>query len=146
VYARAIHERKEIFDKYINEKYSFNFFENGDAIQNFHRRIYRSLLMKGESRFENPFLVNSNSLHQVFKNKGMIKISDVNLDKVTKENLHGVEKKLIVFNRATRLLYKLIGFEKYMLFIKLLRSFGRYESQIHIINNQYDKNNIKFNN
>ncbi|TDX09276.1 glycosyltransferase [Flavobacterium sp. S87F.05.LMB.W.Kidney.N] len=144
VYAKAIHEKKEIFDAYINEKYSYNFYDNGDAIKSFHRRIYRSLVMKGENRFSNPFSSGEKSLHQAFKKNGMMKNSTVNLDKVTKENLQGVDRKLKIFNVATRALYKMIGFEKYLLFIRLLRSFGRYESQIHIIDKKYDSNNIKY--
>lgn len=144
VYAKAIHEKKDTFDKYISEQYSFNFYENGDAIKSFHRRIYRSLVMKGESRFANPFSVEVNSLYQILKTKGMMKNSIVNLDKITKENLQGVDRKLKIFNRGTRFLYKIIGFERYLLFIRLLRSFGRYESQIHIIDERYDHNNIKY--
>ena len=145
IYAKAIYEKKNIFDKFIKEKYSFNFYENGDVIKGFHRRIYRSLKMKGESRYANPFSVEVNSLYQIFKNKGMMKNSIINLDKITKENLQGVDGKLKIFNRSTRLLYKLIGYEKYLLFVKLLRSFGRYESQIHLIDDKHDKDNIKFN-
>ena len=144
VYAKAIQGKKDIFDKYINEKYSFNFYENGTVIKSFHRRIYRSLVMKGENKFLNPYSTDEFSLYHVLKNKGMMKHSVVNLDKITKENLQGVDRKLKIFNRGTRFLYKIIGFEKYLLFIRLLRSFGRYESQIHIVDKQYDNNNIKY--
>jgi predicted DNA-binding protein YlxM (UPF0122 family) len=144
IYAKAIQGKKDLFDKYINEKYSFNFYENGFVIKSFHRRIYRSLVIKGEYRFLNPFSTDEYSLYYILKNKGMMKHSVINLDKITKENLKGVDRKLKIFNVVTRFLYKIIGFEKYLLFIRLLRSFGRYESQIHIVDNKYDNNNIKY--
>ncbi len=144
VYANAIQEKKDVFDKYINEKYSFNFYENGFVIKSFHRRIYRSLVIKGEYRFLNPFSTDEYSLYYILKNKGMMKHSVINLDKITKENLKGVDRKLKIFNVVTRFLYKIIGVEKYLLFIRLLRSFGRYESQIHIVDKKYDNNNIKY--
>ena len=74
----------------------------------------------------------------------MLEVSKVNLDKLTKENFEGVDRKLKIFNLGTRILYNIIGFEKYLLLIRLLRAFGRYESQIHIIDKQYDTNNIKY--
>lgn len=144
IYAKAIQGKKDLFDKYINEKYSFNFYENGFVIKSFHRRIYRSLVIKGEYRFLNPFSTDEYSLYYILKNKGMMKHSVINLDKITKENLKGVDRKLKIFNVVTRFLYKIIGVEKYLLFIRLLRSFGRYESQIHIIDKKYDNNNIKY--
>ena len=144
IYAKAIYERKETFDQFINEKYTFNYFENGDLIKNFHRRIYRSLEMKGDVRFLEPFSVKENSLYQTLKAKGMIKISLSNFDKLTKDNFTGIECKLKLFNTMSRILYKLLGFERYLLFIRLLRSFGRYESQIHLIDKKYDNNNIRY--
>lgn len=144
IYAKAIQGKKDLFDKYINEKYSFNFYENGFVIKSFHRRIYRSLVIKGEYRFLNPFSTDEYSLYYILKNKGMMKHSVINLDKITKENLKGVDRKLKIFNVVTRFLYKIIGVEKYLLFIRLLRSFGRYESQIHIVDKKYDNNNIKY--
>lgn len=141
IYSNEIYINSKIFDKYIKEKYSFGTFENGVEIQGFHRRIYRSLINKGYF-FENPFLVNQNSLYDKFKTKGMLKSSKINIDKVTKVSLEGINRKLKLFNMATRLLYKLIGFEKYLLLIRLMRPFGRYESQIHLISSDFDQENI----
>jgi hypothetical protein len=143
VYSKVIFEDREIFDKYIKEKYSFGTFENGDVIKGFHRRIYRSLVNKGLV-FGNPFSIANNSLHQKLKRNGMTKPSLLNIDKATKENLQGVGKKLKMVNSATRLLYKLVGFEKYLLFIRLMRSFSRFETQIHLVTSNYDDENIKF--
>jgi hypothetical protein len=100
--------------------------------------------MKNENRYLNPFTTDKFSLYNVLKNKGMLNHRMVNFDKMTKKNLHNVNSKLKVFNIVTRFFYRLIGFENYFLFIRLLRSFGRYESQIHILNKKYDTNNIKY--
>jgi len=143
VYAKAIYDRKETFDKYINQKYSYGTFENGVAIKGFHRRIYRSLINKGR-KYENPYAVDKNSLYKEFHSKGMIKQTNVNLDKATKENLGGVNSKLKIFNNITRIVYKLIGFERYILLIRLMRPFSRFESQIHLITSEFDEENIKY--
>lgn len=142
VYSKEIYNNREVFDRYINEKYSFGTFENGLKISGFHRRIYRSLANKGHF-FENPFLVSKNSFYDKLKTKGLLNFSKINIDKVTKVNLNGIDRKLKLFNSATRLLYKLIGFEKYLLLIRLMRPFGRFESQIHLISSNFDQDNIK---
>ena len=74
----------------------------------------------------------------------MTKSSSINIDKVTKDNLQGVGRKLKMFNIVTRLLYKLVGFDKYLLLIRLMRPFSRFESQIHLITSDFDEENIKY--
>jgi hypothetical protein len=142
VYSNAVYEKREIFDGYIKEKYSFGLFESGETITKFHRRMYRSLIDKGVS-FENPFLVSDNSLYQKLKAKGMITNSTMNIGKVNRDDLKGIEGKLKIFNVVTRLLYKIIGIEKYTLLIRLFGPFSRFESQIHLVNSDFDKENIK---
>lgn len=143
VYAKAIHDKREVFDKYIQEKYSYGVFENGDVINSFHRRIYRSLINKGVL-FSNPFCVEEGSFYQKLKGAGMVKTSSINLDKATKNNLEGVGRKLKIFNTIMRFVYKLVGFEKYLLLIRLMRPFSRFEAQIHLITSDFDEDNIKF--
>ncbi|OXB07596.1 glycosyltransferase [Flavobacterium pectinovorum] len=143
IYANAISNKSGIFDKFIREKYSFGTFENGDIIKGFHRRIYRSLVNKGLI-FDNPFSVAGDSLYQKLKTKGMTKTSAINIDKATKENLQGVGKKLKIFNTATRWLYKLVGLDRYLLLIRLMRSFSRFETQIHLLTSDFDEENISY--
>ncbi|UTN04631.1 hypothetical protein L0669_01710 [Flavobacterium bizetiae] len=143
IYAKAIYENRDVFDSYIKEKYSFGVFENDEAIKGFHRRIYRSLTNKGQL-FEYPFSIAQGSLYQKLKEKGMMKSSIINIDKVNKDNLNGVGRKLRMFNTGTRLLYRLIGLEKYLLLIRLMRPFSRFESQIHLITTDFDEENINY--
>jgi hypothetical protein len=141
-YGKAVYENREIFDSYINEKYSFGSFENGETITRLHRRIYRSLVDKDMS-FENPFSVSNGSLYQILKSKGMFTKDVSNIGKVNRDNLQGIDRKLKMFNVVTRLLYKIIGVERYTLLIRLLGPFGRFESQIHLVSSDFDKDNIK---
>jgi hypothetical protein len=141
VYAKAIYKKRELFDKYIREKYSFGTFHNGDQVKGFHRRIYRSLTNKGEV-IECPFAVGEKTLHSRFQKLRMTNKTLINIDKVTKKNLQGIEGKIIIFNQITRFLYIIIGFEKYLLLMRLFKPYSRFESQIHLFDKVYDKNNI----
>jgi len=141
LYAKFIQENRAVFDRFIGLDYSYNSFENGISITNFHRRIYRALNNKGE-KILNPFESGDQSFLARLQRAGMVRQTSVNIDKADKSNLKGVGAKLKVFNRLTRLMYRLIGFERYSLFIKLLRPYSRYESQIHLVDKRYDKDNI----
>lgn len=141
-YAKEIHSQRDIFDSCITKTYTYNFFENGDTISIAHRRLYRSLVEKGEN-YPYPFRVDSNTLYSVLKKHKMIITNcDINIDKSTKQNLPGIDRKLRLFNCLTRAIFKLMGYQKYMLLIRLLAPFSRYEAQIHIIDKKFDSNNI----
>jgi len=142
VYGKAVYDNRETFDSFIKEKYSFGTFQNGDSITKFHRRMYRSLEDKGMS-FKNPFSVSSDSLYSRLKEKGMLAKSTSNIGKVNRDNLQGMDGKLKMFNVATRLLYRVIGIERYTMLIRLFVPFGQLESQIHLVNSDFDKDNIK---
>lgn len=141
IYAEAIHCNNKIFDSFITQSYSYNFFDNNDTIQIIHRRLYRSLLSQSV-KISNPFSTTPCSFHSMLKQKKMISSKGLNLDKVSKYNLKHMINKLILFNRLTRLIYRLLGYERYMLLIRLLRPFSRYEAQIHLLDKKYDSSNI----
>ena len=63
----------------------------------------------------------------------MINKSKVNVDKLTKRNLKGIKRKLYIFNWLSDVFYNLIGYERYMVLIRLLRPFSRYEAQICLL-------------
>jgi len=140
-YAAAINSQKNVFDRFIVENYQYNFFENGSPIIGFHRRLYRSLIEKGEVIID-PFSVNDSSFYSRLKKVGMIKPMKINIDRANKENLPNLKLKLSIFNRLLRLLYRALGLERYLTLIRLMRPYSRYESQIHLIDKQYDKGNI----
>ena len=55
------------------------------------------------------------------------------MDKSSKSNLAGAGRKLAVFNRGMRALKRIIGIERYILLLRLMRPYSRAESQLHLI-------------
>ncbi len=140
-YAQAIHRQSAVFDRFIAQSYTYNFFDNGDAVQGVHRRLYRSLVGRGR-RIEHPFSTGPGSFHALLRSKKMIVAGGVNLDKATKNNMQNIEGKLSIFNKLSRALYRVLGYKRYMLLLRLLRPFARYEAQIHLLDKTYDRSNI----
>lgn len=140
LYAEAIKKNSIVFDRFIQQTYSYDIFENGAFINLFHRRLYRSLMERGE-KINHPFSCIDGSFYKMLLAHGMIK-ENQSIDRVNKYNLKGVDNKLKIFNWMSRLFFKLIGYNRYLLFLRLMRPFSRMESQIHLLNKQYDSNNI----
>jgi hypothetical protein len=140
-YSKALVDSSKIFEKYISLSYSYDTFDNYDNIYQFHRRIYRGLADKGKL-FAKPFAVGKGSFHENLKKRGMISNKSINLDKETKSSLPNLGLKLKIFNSFMRIVYKIMGYKRYVWFVSLLRSYSRFESQIFLLDSKYDRNNI----
>lgn len=140
-YAQEIHKQSTVFDRFIAQSYTYNFFDNGDSVQVIHRRLYRSLIDR-DQKIKHPFSTDQGSFYSLLKSKKMIASGMVNLDKTTKNNLARAKEKLRTFNKLSRATYRFLGYNRYMLLVRLLRPFARYETQIHLLDKKYDRTNI----
>jgi hypothetical protein len=139
-YNQALCEQKDIFDSYIHYNYTYNSFDNKMPILKIHRRIYRSLLLKGE-KFPNPFFSTNDSFYSKLKKHGLInpKISTKSVSSSQVLNKYGIE--LQIFNYLMKIVYRILGIQKYIYILQLFSRY-RFESQIHLIDKKYNANNI----
>lgn len=139
-YYRELKKYKMLFSKYISFQYTYNYFENGKPIEKFHRRVYHRLLEIDRNRFQNPFSVTQDSLYSLFEHNGFIKEGSIRKlsEKESSTNMRRMKK----FNYIMKMLCKLIGYNRYLMLLRLLKHFSRYESQIFLIDNKYLNNNI----
>lgn len=140
IYSKEIRENVNIFNLYINLEYSYNTFTNGEKITNIHRRLYKGLRDKNEM-IADPF-DHKGSLYQMLQKKGFVEKKVLDNSKTNKSNLPNIKNKLKVINGLSRLLCKVIGINRYLLLIKLMRPYSYIESQIHLLNSKYDNSNI----
>lgn len=141
-YQRTLMENSQLFERYIRSSYTYNFFMDGTRISPVHRRLYRGMVVKGRI-INNPFDSGRNSFLSQLRKKGLIASeSNHSVDGMTKNNLPGIRKQLKYFNLLTRLLFSIMGYGRYFLFVKLLRSYSRTESHIHLFDRKYDSDNI----
>ena len=140
MYGKAIIENVEIFDYFISLQYSYGFYSNGNVVTSVHRRLYRSMISKG-MKDDNPFLING-MFYSLLAKKKIIVTTKSNLDKLTKQNFPNAEKKLRSFNLFMKMLFSILGYERYFLLIRLLHPYSRLESQIHLLDDKYLDNNI----
>lgn len=141
IYANELESMSDTFNKFINNVYTYNFFDNGEKIDNFHRRLYYSLISKGEV-FEHPFSA-AGEFYKILKERKMFsKKYAINVDKISHNDLDLFSDKLYRFNQITSLLYYFLGYNRYVALLRLLKHYSRTEAQIHLLNKRFMRSNL----
>ena len=135
-YKKELLNSVDLFNKYINLKYTYNYFVDDKLTQilPFHRRLYNGLLKKGVIG-SNPFINGSNSFFYLLKKSHLLPQKETSVDKETVYSLKGIERKYLFVNKLLNVAFKLFGYEKYVLFIKAMRVYSRNENHIFLIKN-----------
>lgn len=122
---------------FLKLNYSYNFFSNGDTIDLFHRRLYRMLLLQ-KKEIGNPFDSNNTLFYQSCRKNKLISSSLKNKNQQYIVN-NVNNKKLLFINYIMRIIFKIIGYDRYLILLKFLKGYGQFENQIHLIDR---KNNV----
>jgi hypothetical protein len=144
IYAQVIIKERYTFDSYIRFPYTYNYFDNGVSIDKFHRRIYRSLIVKKETFF-NPFSTEKKSYYDILKRKKLLIIEtkiETSVENVSIKSINALGRKLKILNFISRVILRIIGYKNYVLFLRSLPLFSRYESHIHLLEKKYDSDNL----
>ncbi|MDT3388031.1 MAG: hypothetical protein LIR46_09775, partial [Bacteroidota bacterium] len=125
VYRAEIMRNRETFDHFINQRYSFNYYDNGQKIDNFHRRLYHGLTTMEGRVISDPFATGKGTFYESIERKGMI--TQEVLDKISKTNLPSISRKRAMIGKLFSLLYRLMSYKRYVLFVKSLYNYCRPE-------------------
>jgi len=130
VYRDRIQGLANTFDMFINQTYSYATYENGDLIEKFHRRVYDGLHL---SENTNPFKTGNGTFHEELRRKKLFGRKE-RVDKVNKNNLPDIDKKISMVNRLFSLFCKIIGYNRYVLFVRGLISYSNMGTHSFLIN------------
>ena len=132
-YGVAIKENADTFDKFIDQQYSYECFDNGFKINEFHRRLYHGL--PKELRFKiNPYSTSEGSFYHQLKQNGLI---DENTpSSITKRSIKDMDGKKRTLNRFFKLLFKLMGFKRYVPFVRSFYTYCLPESHTFLIDSE----------
>jgi hypothetical protein len=125
------------FSKYVQLNYSYNLFSNGVAIASLYRKLFRRLLEDGKVNF-NPFMA-SGKFYISLKENGLISESIVANDKKNLNNLPNSETTTIKINRILKLVFKLLGVQKFFMLVRLMRLYSKPENHVYLIDKSYFK-------
>lgn len=137
VYANALIENSRNIYEYFSLKYTYNYFENESLISGFHRRLYSSLVAQGQFFFYNsPFDTYGNSFYKLLLKNKLINNKFNQSEKLTKESLNNITKKLKLIQTIMSIVFRVIGPNKYILLVKFFRPFSRFENHTFLIKNE----------
>jgi hypothetical protein len=128
------------YDKYLNLPYSYNFFDNNVMISAVYRKLFRRLLEDQKADL-NPFN-SKGSFYRSLKKARLIKDSMVKTDKVWVKDVNNLEGKVLFINRVLKLVYKIVGADRFFLITRLMRLYSKTENHVYLIDESYSK---KFN-
>lgn len=128
---------KEKMMQYLSLKYTYATYSNGSMIDKFQRRIYRSLSQR--EPLINPFDVNDCSFYSQVVKLNMRVTQSTGRIIATQS---GIRKNLLFFNKLMRIVYKILGYGRYIALLRFMKYFSRFESQIFLLDNKYDNSNI----
>ena len=127
VYRDAIVTHADVFDSFIEQPYSYATYDNGVPIATFHRRLYHGL----NEPPSNPFATGSGTFYKLIKEKGMI--IEEKIDHVSRRNLNNLDGKKKALSYFYRTLYRLLGYKRYVMFLKSLYFYCRPEMHSFLI-------------
>ena len=130
IYRDAIVKNTSVFDSFINQPYTYATYDNGSPIASFHRRLYHGL----DPFPANPFATDKGSFFDCIHRKGMV-IED-SIDHVSRQNLDNIDKKKKLLSYLYRVLFHLMGYKRYVMFLKSLYFYCRPEMHTFLINIQ----------
>ena len=136
VYEKALIQSKEVFLQYIDLPYSYGTYSNGEKIDKFHRRMYRKLVLAG-NEIGNPFDAYNSFFYKKVAKLGMITKESVN--RMDVGDVKQIDSKLSMVCSTMKIVYKLIGYKRYLQLLKFLKYFSRSESQAYLLDNKMKK-------
>ena len=139
-YVGVLSQIKDVFLKYINLPYTYNFYSNNTKIEKMHRRLYHSSKLQNID-LGNPFDAENKAFYKKLQKLSMFSNSN-NDDFSAIMNSAGTVKKLKLVNKLMRFLYKIVGYKTYLSILKLFQAYNWYENQYHLI--EKDKNVLFF--
>lgn len=126
-YRDAIVANASVFDSFIRQPYSYATYDNGTPIAAFHRRLYHGLATPPA----NPFSTAKGSFYDLIAKKGMLITESI--DGASRRNLSGMDGKKRLLARFYGLLYRLMGYKRYVMFVKSLYFYCRPEWHTFLI-------------
>ena len=128
--------KKADIDTYINERYTYNYFDGSDwFISNQFRKLFRGYLECGNSIHENPFKLENSIFRKCCKRGYLIKEKPNTFifDRKSKK----IQNKAKKINNILRFVFSLIGANRYYSLTRLFRRYSIWENHSFLIT---DKN------
>jgi hypothetical protein len=125
------------FATYVKLPYTYNFFSNSQTISSVYRKLFRRLHEDGK-KISNPFDVNDSFYHSL-KKANLIQSQLSHTEKLSVNTAENVENKTLIINKFLKILYKILGANKFFMLMRLMRLYSKMENHVYLIDDSYLK-------
>jgi len=136
LYGNILKDKKDVVAKYFNFNYSYSKFENGSNISIIHRQLFRAVLEHG-LKINRPFTPDS----VFYKATERINLNNTKSDSFNKISRREAEQKykskITKLNNLFRVLYKIIGPDKFFLMIRVFSAYRRQKDHFYLIDKYF---------
>ena len=125
------------FRKYSEIPYCYNTYDNGIAIMELHRRLYRKML-EDKKDISHPFATDEKSLYNILKKNKLI-VNEVNVRNTVFDNSQISKKSGLIkkMRQVMRGVMRVVGVKKYCMLIRFFCHYCTINDQIFLIK-EYD--------
>jgi len=127
IYRDAIVANAAVFDSFITQKYSYATYDDGTPIAAFHRRLYHGMMPMSSD----PFATGKGTFYESIKKRGMIVPETI--DTVSRRNIDNLKGKQKLLSYFYRCLFRLIGYKRYVMFLKSMYFYCQPEKHTFLI-------------
>lgn len=139
-YSEALKKSESTMRDYLDLKYSYSTYDNGCPIEKFHRRLYRKVSEIDDKYFVNPYSSGEGSLYDILRKRRLVQNTNTSKGNVATNSK--TDGWLVCLNKFMRLVCKFVGYRRYLMFLRLMKHFSRYESQIFLLDDRFINCNI----
>lgn len=133
LYIAELKSKRDILKSYFSKNYTYANYDNGKVIEKFHRRLYRSFILNKFDFAENPFRID-NYFYKKLLSKKIFSQSKLNDIENLKNDNSYVIAKIKKVNIVFAILFKLLGYERYLTFCRFLHRYTKFENQLFLLN------------
>ena len=129
LYGAAIRAEADEMSRHLALSYGFGTFADGSAILPSHRRLFR-VWRERNGDAAAPFATGAQSFHDALRRRGLLGAEDAGAlvaDKVTARSMKGADRLLGRAQQVFRLLYRVLGRSRFILFVRSLNRLSRIE-------------------
>lgn len=133
IYMEEFQKNTSVMDKYLKLPYTYGCYDDGTKIEKMHRSIYNGLVKSGYV-VGNPFKGGKGSLLSYLKKEGLF---GGEMEKLNMSNYRKVGEKTKILDVYYRILRYVLGYKRYLLFVKSLFIYVDPEKQSILLEKYY---------
>lgn len=125
---------KEDLCRFLNLTYTYNYYDNGDEVEKYHRKLYDGLIKQGR-RIEHPFSASQGSYWAALKRHGMISKRQVKVDKYSDATYPTYSRDKSLMNRMFKWAFRILGYDRFNLFTRALHNYAKPDHHFFLLEN-----------